>query len=141
MWNLDDASTYVRFYVRRLPFVYTWGQDDKSKRERIRSAVAEDFPTVKPVVAWWALRLLVRKHNAYRFDIENTIKIIGDAFSADQLVRDQSPYTQRALYPDDTIKYLKIIQVADESIFGRDALAGNALTIEIFGRIIGTHAP
>jgi hypothetical protein len=49
MWNLDDSTLYFKVLGETIPFVFTWGEDDRAKRERIRKALAPRFPNSRPV--------------------------------------------------------------------------------------------
>jgi len=94
----------------------------------VRSAASKGIPTSIPNVAWWAFRIFVRKSGKRTFDIENVPKIIVDAFSSQQIAKDHSNFAEAALYPEDTIEYVRIIQVGGERTSESDST-----TVEIFG--------
>jgi hypothetical protein len=58
MWNLDDNKLYLPFIRIEVPRVFTWGSQDRSKREIIREAASRVFPTTKSPVDVWAFRIL-----------------------------------------------------------------------------------
>ena len=127
MWNLDDASRYFKVVSVTVPHAETWGGSDGEKRERIRSAALDKWPSSMPAARWWAFRLYTRKGGT-NWDIENIPKLVVDAFSAKQLTEDRSSHHQLGLYRCDTIEYVRMVQVAGESHQG-----GDSTVIEIFG--------
>lgn len=134
MWNLDDEAKYVRVHSFSLPESFTYadtrkGQTDKDKRERIRAKAAEDFPDDMPDVEWWAFRILVKKSGNRAFDIENVPKLIVDAFSKRQIELDKSQYKKLGIFEDDTMDFVRIIEVA-----GLRSQDGDITEVEIFGR-------
>ena len=127
MWNLDDGSVYFRLPEISIPLAFTWGGNDRRKRELVRDAAWRVFPRPIPIAQSWAFRLFVRRPDT--FDVDNVPKIIVDAFSADQLQRDDSQYLPIRLYDDDNVRHVPMVQVAGESS------DGEILTrIEVFGR-------
>src|SRR2546425_10816686 len=123
MWNLDNDHLYIRVASFELPWAVTWadtrpGHTDRDKRERIREAGAAHLAPVFPEVKQWALRILVRKSGARRFDIENVPKLIVDAFCKRQIADDASRYPHVGLYDDDTIDHVALVQVAGERVNG-----------------------
>ena len=136
MWDLENEETYCRIHSFTLEEAFTYGDTrsghtDKEKREmiRARAAVSRDFPSQIPQVEWWAFRIFVRKAGNRRFDIENVPKLVIDAFCRRQIETDDSSYTDLALYDDDTIDFVRVIQVGGERTSGQDSMV-----IEIFGR-------
>jgi len=139
MWNLDDEAKYVKVHSFSLPEAFTYadtreGQTDKDKRERIRVKAAEDFPDNIPSVKWWAFRIFVKKSGNRRFDIENVPKLIVDAFCRRQIQEDGSQYTKLGLFRDDTIDFVRVIEVG-----GIRSQAENTTKVEIFGCKQGEH--
>ena len=116
MWNLDNNDIYFKLIDITIPHAFTWGSDDREKREKIRKKVVHQFPNLEkiPEVAWWAFRIYVKKSGSYRFYIENIPKLIIDTFSKWQLKQDYSQHMNLALYKDDTIDEFRMIQVAGE---------------------------
>jgi hypothetical protein len=109
MWELTDENKYIKVHAFTFPAVLTWGNNDKAKREGVRSGASQGFPNSVPKVTWWAFRIFVKK-SGKAFDVENVPKIIVDAFCAKQIAEDQSRYAQLGLYPDDTIDYVRIVK-------------------------------
>jgi len=133
MWNLNDEVKYVKVYSFSLPEAFTYadtrkGQTDKDKRERIRAKAAEDFPDEIPNFKKWAFRIFVKKTGNRPFDIENVPKLIVDAFCIRQIKKDESPYIKLGLFQDDTIDFVKIVEVG--GIRSKDK---DVTTVEIFG--------
>jgi hypothetical protein len=89
---------------------------------------SSNFPTSIPKVEWWAFRIFVRKVGYRQFDIENVPKLIIDAFCQKQITRDGSVYKKIGLYKDDTIDYVRIVQV------GGERSAEDSTMVEIFGK-------
>jgi hypothetical protein len=81
-----------------------------------------------PGIKWWAFRIYVKKSGNRPFDIENVPKLIVDAFSKKQIRDDKSQYTSLGLYDDDTIDYVRIVEVGGERTLNEDSTR-----VEIFG--------
>lgn len=131
MWNLDHETNFVRVHSFDFPEAFTWGQDYRSKRERIPAFAFENFPKDIPQVKWWAFRIYVRKSLSgnKRFDIENIPKLIVDSFSKWQIQEEVSHYTGLGLFEDDTIESVRMIEVRGEPVSGP-----NTTRVDIFGR-------
>jgi len=133
MWNLDDETRYVKVHSFTIPKAFTYadtraGHTDKDKREYIRAKAAKNFPNDIPKVKWWAFRIFVKKAGGRPFDIENVPKLIVDAFCKWQIQRDGSEYENLGLFSDDTVDYVKIIEVGGVRSQGEDTTK-----VEIFG--------
>jgi hypothetical protein len=133
MWNLDDEKVYTKIHSFMLQEAFTYadmrpGQTDKEKRERIRNEANKNFPANVSGVAWWAFRIYVRKSGNRPFDIENVPKLIVDAFCKKQIVQDRSVYEGVGLYNDDTIDYVRVVQV------GGERSNDDSTIVEIFGK-------
>jgi Holliday junction resolvase RusA-like endonuclease len=133
MWNLDDESKYVKVHSFSLPEAFTYadtrkGHTDKDKRERIRARAAKDFPHELPIVKWWAFRINIKKTTNRRFDIENVLKPLIDAFCKRQILEDKSQCAELGLYDDDTIDFVRIIEVG-----GSRSREKDTTEVEIFG--------
>lgn len=74
-------------------------------------------------------RLYVRKTGKHGFDVENIPKLIVDAFARVQIERDRSEYPELAIYEDDKIESVGMVQVAGERCGDDDSTA-----IQIYGR-------
>jgi len=130
MWNLDDQSRYFLIHRFDFPKALTWGDKDPEKREYIRSQAKEGFPVAIPDLAWWAFRIYVKKNRrARKFDVDNVVKLIVDAFCRDEIQRDQSQYPELCLYEKDTIDVIRVIEVGGERTEDIDHTE-----VEIFGR-------
>ena len=133
MWDLDDETRYVKIHSFTMPRAFTYadmraGHTDKEKREYIRTEAAKNFPNVIPMVKWWAFRIFVKKAGVRPFDIENVPKLIVDAFCKWQIQKDESEYKNLCLFADDTLDYVRIIEVGGMRSQGEDATK-----VEIFG--------
>jgi hypothetical protein len=133
MWNLDDETRYVKVHSFAIPKAFTYadmrpGHTDGDKREYIRAKAAESFPQNIPSVKWWAFRIFVKKVGSRPFDIENVPKLIVDAFCRRQVQNDGSKYENLCLYADDTLDYVRIIEVG-----GMRSQEEDITKIEIFG--------
>lgn len=134
MWDLDDERLYIRVARFEIPWAVTYadtrpGHTDREKRERIRESAAAALTTVPLEVKQWGVRVLVRKAGRRRFDIENVPKLIVDAFCKRQIAADSSRYPYLALYEDDTIDHVVVLQVAGERVLGPESTV-----VEVFGR-------
>jgi len=133
MWNLDDEARYVKVHSFTIPKAFTYadirrGHTDKDKREYIRAEAVRNFPQNIPSFKWWAFRIFVKKTGGRPFDIENVPKLIVDAFCRWQIRKDESNYENLCLYADDTLDYVKIIEVG-----GMRSREGDTTEVEIFG--------
>jgi hypothetical protein len=134
MWNLDDQSLYLKVLDLWLPWATTYantspGKKDVDKREKIREQAAPHMSKIPDGVDQWAFRISVSRSRQGPFDIENVPKPIVDAFCAKQIKADGSRYTALGLYPDDTLDYVVVLEVAGI----RGVLGSKATThVEIF---------
>ena len=60
---------------------------------------------------WWAFRINVEKANRL-LDVDNVAKTVIDAFCIKQIEADRSSLTQVGLYADDTVEFVRVLQVA-----------------------------
>jgi hypothetical protein len=112
-WDFDDFQQYTRVVTFVLDFAFTYGHNDREKREKIREEAAKKWPVPLPAnVKHWAFRIAVRKGGRRRFDIENVPKLIVDAFCKSQIKDDISKYPELGLYEDDTLDHVTLLQVA-----------------------------
>lgn len=133
MWDLDNEARYLKVHSFSILEAFTYadtrkGQTDTDKRERIRTRAAEDFPDSIPTVEWWAFRIFVKKSGNRRFDIESVPKLIVDAFCRRQIQEDGSQYKQPGLFSDDTIDFVRVIEVG-----GMRSQDENTIKVEVFG--------
>ena len=130
LWNLDDNASFFKFLSFRLPFVLTWGNDDQRRREQIRQEASKVFPKNIPQAQWWAFRIYAEKERgAQEFDVDNIAKLIIDAFCEKRLIADQSRFLKLALYEDDTVSNVGIVQTGGKIVDKK-----SSTTVEIFGR-------
>ena len=102
------------------PHAFTYGDmrpghTDREKREIMRKAALRKFPKeVGKAIQSWAFRIWVEKKGKHPFDVENVPKLIVDAFCEKQIAKDKSKYTNLGLYKDDTLDFVKMIEVSGE---------------------------
>jgi hypothetical protein len=143
VWQLDDTTKYVRLGDFDYPKAMVWGDSkkdpnpDPQKRGYIREQAATKISQtrvneVKPQVKWWAFRIFIEKQltGKKRFDTENAVKLVVDAFSLDRIQADQSQYSYLALFEDDILTHVRVIVVT-----GKPASIDHT-TVEIFGSLI-----
>jgi len=105
------------------------GCTDRDKRNSIRMAAFDRFPETVPPAQWWAVRIFVEKSGRRPFDIENVPKLVIDAFCAKQIAKDGTTdkFGALGLYPDDTVDYVRLMQV-----FGERSINGDRMSVDIF---------
>ena len=131
MFNFHDATTFRLIHSFEIPAVYTWGDGDRDKRETIRKIAREGFRKPTFIYSWCGFSIVVERNVHGRdLDIENVPKLIIDSFSGWQLRRDRSKYKEVELYPEDTLRYVKAINVGGKFVEHED----NTL-VNIYGRI------
>ncbi len=110
-FNYPKAITYSR-------------EIDFENRELIRKAALDGFPSAIPAVKFWGFRIDVRKCSKpmKEFDIENVPKLIVDAFCKKQFKTfdRMSQYKNVALYENDTIDTVRLLEVRGERVHGPD---------------------
>jgi len=112
MSNLDDAERFTLIHHFRIPAIYTWGDRDIDKREEIRRIALKNFPARPFDYEYYGFRIKVKKKKFGRdFDLENVPKLIIDAFSGWQIDRDRSAYRQVEIYKDDTMRWVRAVQI------------------------------
>jgi len=127
MYNLDDESKFRKVLSFEIDKVYTYGDKYKEKREHIRDEAQKSDIKEYSDVKSWAFRINIVKKGLC--DIDNVPKLIIDSFSEKLIKEDKSEYKHLALYGDDTIENVKLIQ-----IYGTTGEKDNT-KIEIFGCI------
>jgi len=55
--------------------------------------------------------LLKNKNSKHRCDVDNIPKLILDSFSKELVKRDKSKWKRAVLYKDDSLQYVKFVQV------------------------------
>jgi len=130
-WNLDDEDKYFKLFAAEIPYAYTWGCCDKGRdrerRENIRRESVGEFPRDIPKARWWALRIFAEKQGD-GWDVDNLSKLVVDAFCGKQLRDDNSEFQHMELYKDDTVEFVRMVQVAGEQSQHQDRTV-----IEVFG--------
>jgi len=128
--HLFDRSEFALFLHFKFRQILTWGADDRNSREVIRRSALENFPQNTPNYEWYGFYIKVRRNRFARpLDIENVPKLIVDAFSRNQIEKDQSNYAQVGIYDDDSLEYVRALQVEGE--FTEDE---NSTEIWIYGK-------
>jgi Holliday junction resolvase RusA-like endonuclease len=97
--NLDDTDRFVKVLDLKVDWAYgyadmTPGKTDREKREKYREAAAAKGITPVSNPLWWAFRITVEKSGHRRFDVDNSAKLIIDAFCRDRIKKDDSLYPQ-----------------------------------------------
>ena len=133
MWNLDDETKYIKILSFIIPKAFTYGDTrvghtDKEKREYIRAEAAKSYPDSTTGFQSWAFRIFIKKSGYRRFDIENVPKLFVDAFCKKQIQQDKSEYEKLGLFDDDTIDYVKTIEIG-----GTRTQYENVTKVEVFG--------
>ena len=109
MINIDSLQLIHSFSI---PKILTWGEKDIEKREYIRKHAIQRFSIPKKVSEWYAFKITVyRSRTARPLDIENVPKLIVDAFANSIIQKDKSNYPELFLYPDDDLRYVRIVHV------------------------------
>ena len=132
-WDLDNTLAYSLVAKFEYDAAFTYadmrpGSTDKEKRELIRRFASLSFPAEVPQAKWWAFRIIVQKGGTRAFDIENVPKLIIDSFCRKQIVRDGSAYLKLGLFPDDTIDFVRMMQVAGTRIVDQEKT-----TVAVYG--------
>ena len=128
-WNLDDEDKYFKLFTAKIPYAYTWGDNYREKRENIRRVSDEVFPDRDNIrrPRWWALRIFAEKQGD-GWDVDNLSKLVVDAFCGKKLRDDNSEFQHMELYEDDTVEFVRMVQVAGEQSKHQDRTV-----IEVFG--------
>ena len=119
MTNFKDAEKFTLIHYFRIPAIYTWGGQDKKIREEIRRIASETFQNglVEPFdYDWFGFQIKVRRNEfqIYNIDLDNVPKLIIDSFSGKQIDTDSSAYPQIKIYADDTMRWVRAIQIEVE---------------------------
>ena len=116
MIDFDDAEKFSLVHHFKISAVYTWGtKDDKLKREEIRWIALMDFPKGPFNFEWYGFRIRVKRSESSRdLDIENIPKLIIDTFSGWQIDRDRSKFLNSEIYKDDTMRWVRALQIEGE---------------------------
>lgn len=134
MYAFDDLSKFIKVLDLTVPWAHSYadmrpGKTDLERRENYRAAAVQTICAKPDVVFWWAFRITVTK-SGRRLDVDNVAKTIIDSFSASQLKRDGSKYSDLALYADDTFDEVRILQV-----IGNPKVNVDSTHIEVFACI------
>lgn len=121
IWDFDDIGKFRLVHHFNIPAIYTWGGNDRDRREDIRRYANVDFPHSSLNYEWYGFRIIVKRTLLGRdSDLDNVPKLIIDAFSGWQIDRDRSDYPQVELYKDDTVKWVRAIQVQSDFTHEQD---------------------
>jgi len=119
MFSFDDSKEFVLVHHFNIPAIYTWGDKDRDKREKIRRNALKKFQ--KKRSKWYGFRIKVQRSMLGRpLDIENVPKLIIDAFSGEQIDKDKSSYPKVRLYPDDVLEHVRAVQIEGKFSNNRD---------------------
>jgi hypothetical protein len=115
MIDLDDTERFIKLVDIRMDWVCSYSNTnppDRERREQYReAAIAQGAIQRVPNALWWAVRIEVVKAGRM-LDIDNVPKVAIDAFCAHQVARDRSEYFETGIYPDDTMDFVRELQVS-----------------------------
>ena len=113
--TIFNKEEFLLIHHFRLPAIYTWGDKDREKREEIRRIALKDFPSGPFNFEWYGFRIKVRRREYIReIDLENIPKLIIDSFSGWQINRDRSEFPEAEIYRDDTMRWIRAIEIEGE---------------------------
>ena len=133
--NFDNSNQFLKVLDLSVPWAHTWadmrpGYTDLERRENFRREASKVLiPFQSNTIDWWAFRIFITK-SGRQLDLDNTAKPIIDSFCTRQIVRDKSNFKQLGFYPDDSLNFVRIIQLSGEPN------TENSTRIEIFGHLI-----
>jgi len=116
MWNLlDDKRKYKKLIEFETDEIYTYGRKkDLQNKEDIRKKAEKEIKAIKAGINQvpknknksksyaFRISIYINKTRRRKFDIDNTIKLIVDSFSQEQVSKDNSQYLDCGLYKDDS---------------------------------------
>jgi hypothetical protein len=115
MIDLDDTERFIKLVDISMDWVCSYSNTnppDRERREQYReAAIAQGAIRRVPNALWWAVRIEIVKAGRM-LDIDNVPKVAIDAFCAHQVARDRSEYLETGIYPDDTIDFVRELQVS-----------------------------
>lgn len=121
MLDFDNTREFKLVHHFHVSDIYTWGNRDVDRREEIRRSALKNFPKGPFNYEWYAFRITVRRNVSGRdLDLENVPKLIIDAFSGRQINRDRSEYPEVEIYKDDTIRWVRAIQIDGQFTYKDD---------------------
>jgi len=112
--NLSNISDFENIFEFELNEVLTWGNNDKEKREIIRQSAYSEIPkglSTKDYVWGFKIYFTKNKNSKHRCDVDNIPKLILDSFSKKLVKQDESKWKKTGLYKDDSLEYVKFIEV------------------------------
>lgn len=119
-YDFNDTTRFVKVLNLVVPWAHSYadmqpGKTDRERRENYRRAATNGTEAVLAVrdVLWWGFRIGVQKAGR-PLDVDNVAKTIIDSFCSWQIAKDQSPFTQLGLYPNDTFDHVRVLQVVGE---------------------------
>jgi hypothetical protein len=129
-YDLNDSDRFVKVLDLEVPWAHSYadmqpGKTDRERRENYRRAAAGSLVPIPADPQWWAFRIGVQKAGR-ALDVDNVAKTIIDAFCSWQIVKDQSPFTDLGLFPNDTFDHVRVLQVVGQRG------ASDSTRIEIF---------
>ena len=97
------------------------GNQDRKKREEIKRIALENFHRGSFDYEWYGFRIKVRRNKFGRdLDLDNVPKLIIDAFSGKQIDLDRSAYRKMKIYRNDTLRWIRSIQIEGKFTNGKD---------------------
>ncbi|OBH94941.1 hypothetical protein A5678_04080 [Mycobacterium sp. E2733] len=113
--DLDNTDRFSKVLDLKVRWTYSYadmrpGKTDREKREKYREAAAKKMTYPVPDALWWAFRISVEKAPRL-LDLDNVAKLIVDAFCRNRIGKDNSAHRQVGLYDDDTLDYVRAIQM------------------------------
>lgn len=132
--EFEDSKQFIKVLDLTVPWAHTWadmrpGFTDIERRENFRREASKFLKPFQPInIDWWAFRIYITKAGRL-LDLDNISKPIIDSFCLKQINKDNSTYEKLGLYPDDTIDYVRIIQLSGEPN------VIDSTRIEIFGHL------
>ena len=116
VFDFDNQKYFMKVLDIQVPWAHTWadmrpGKTDRERRENYRREADGRLVAMLETPLWWAFKIFVCK-SGRQLDVDNVLKPIVDSFCTRQIVKDKSNFTDLGLYPDDTLKHVRILQVA-----------------------------
>ena len=112
--NLSNISDFEKIFEFELNEVFTWGNNDKEKREIIRQSAYSEIPkglSTEDYVWGFKIYFTKNKNSKHRCDVDNIPKLILDSFSKKSIDKDNFKVKEAGLYEDDSLEYVKFIEV------------------------------
>ena len=112
--DLSKISDFENIFEFELNEVLTWGNNDREKREVIHQSAYSEIPkrlSTENYVWGFKIYFTKNKNSKHRCDVDNIPKLILDSFSKKLVEEDNSKVEEAGLYEDDSLEYVKFIEV------------------------------